>query len=126
MRRINLIDSRGATSDLVLICTQNDGAIEFSLHGELDLANAEHFEHAVTRVIRARLDRIFLDIGALTFLDSRGIAALLLIKDRCDAAGTELVVLGVPSRQVTRILMLAGVDEWLGAVTGRTPQPFWR
>jgi anti-anti-sigma factor len=114
MTGISLSGSRLATSGLAVVCSQDKYTVEFSLHGELHLGNAQHLEHAVTRTMRARLERIVIQIAPLAFADLVGVRALLAISERCGAAQTELAFRGIASPQVMKILALVGADDRLG------------
>jgi anti-anti-sigma factor len=114
MTSIGLSGSRLATSGLAVVCSQDKYTVEFSLHGELNLGNAQHLEHAVTRTMRARLERIVIQIAPLAFADLVGVRALLAISERCGADQTELAFRGIASPQVMKILALVGADKRLG------------
>lgn len=94
--------------------------LEFVLSGELDLSNAPalqgEFTRALDNIVRnqGRPARMILDLRSLTFIDSTGIQALVATKRRCTRYGVRMS-LRVGDSQVSRVLALAGVAEFLGA-----------
>lgn len=94
--------------------------LEFVLSGELDLSNAPALRDELTRaldnVVRTQGSpaRMILDLRSLTFIDSTGIQALVSTKRRCTRYGARMS-LRLGDSQVSRVLALAGVAEFLGA-----------
>jgi anti-sigma B factor antagonist len=78
--------------------------------GALDIAGAYDFEDALRRVERGRPQRLILDLGALDFLDSAGLARILALRVRCRRAHRELELVDTPPA-VRRLLGLAGVAD---------------
>jgi anti-anti-sigma factor len=78
------------------------------LAGEFDLAAIDAFQAAVDAVLNARRELV-LDLSELTFLDSTGIRAFLVVADHVDG-----VVLRRPTQAVRRVLALVGIDGYLG------------
>lgn len=104
-----------------------DGHIVVALRGELDLADAASAAAALTAVA-ARRPEIIVDLAALTFIDSSGVAVLAHGRRQARRAGGNLV-LAAPQQQVRRVLAItrlaesvhASVDEAAGR-TGQTPE----
>jgi anti-anti-sigma factor len=91
-----------------------------SLAGELDLANVAAFSEAIESCRGAECDAVVLDLGGLEFIDSTGIAALLMANDRLSGDGSALRI--IPSRHeaVSRVFELVGVAQSLPFVRERS------
>ncbi len=76
-----------------------------TLSGELDMSNVETFKSAVASL---SADKVVLDMSALRFMDSAGIAALLQTRERIGA-----VVLRAPSPAVRRVIEVTGLTDVL-------------
>lgn len=57
------------------------------LSGELDLAGAPIFEEAARRLARLAPRELLVDIGAVGFIDSMGLRAILAVKGACERQG---------------------------------------
>ena len=79
------------------------------LAGEFDLAALDVFE-AVMSAVQDSQGELVLDLSELTFLDSTGIRAIIVVAG--EAAGG--VVLRRPTPPVRRILDLVGIDGHRG------------
>ena len=79
------------------------------LAGEFDLAAIDAFEAAVGVVLDAQRDLV-LDLSELTFLDSTGIRAFLVVAGQVSGG----VILRRPTQAVRRVLGLVGIDGHLG------------
>jgi anti-sigma B factor antagonist len=86
------------------------GTARVQVSGALDLAGAYDFEDALRRVERSRPHRLVLDLGALDFLDSAGLARILALRVRCRRARRELELVDTPP-VVRRLLGVAGVGD---------------
>jgi anti-sigma B factor antagonist len=78
------------------------------LSGELDLATAPDLEQHLRALEEGEGIRIVLELSGLTFMDSAGLTVIVEAERRAGERGRSLVMRG-PSRQVTRLLELAGV-----------------
>jgi anti-sigma B factor antagonist len=74
-----------------------DGRAVVVLRGELDVADAA----SVAAAVRAR--ELIVDLAGLEFIDSSGLAALLLARKQAREAGGDLL-LAAPQDQVLRVL----------------------
>jgi anti-sigma B factor antagonist len=75
-----------------------------ALRGELDVAEAASVAAALATV--AGGDRaVIVDLAGLEFIDSSGVAALVLVRAQARRAGGDLL-LAAPRDQVTRVLTL--------------------
>jgi len=87
------------------------------LTGEFDLAGVEAFEKASAEVASGA--SVILDLGGLSFLDSSGLRALVILNRRAQAEGWSLT-LANPQPQVVRLLRLTRLDQLL-TVVERSP-----
>jgi anti-sigma B factor antagonist len=89
----------------------NDDEATVYLQGELDLAVAPDVDVAIQRALRHTPRVLHLDLNAVTFLDSCGIAAIVR-GWRC--AGPDTTVrLGPAQPSVERVLAITGVRDAL-------------
>jgi anti-sigma B factor antagonist len=99
-----------------------DGHVVVALRGELDVADAVSVAAALAAVA-AREPEIIVDLAGLEFIDSSGLAALVLARKQARQAGGDLL-LAAPRQQVLRVLAItrlvddfcvhASVDEAAG------------
>jgi len=80
-----------------------------ALRGELDIAEAASVAATLTEVA-ARGPTIIVDLEAVGFMDSSGVAALARGRRRARQAGGDLV-LAAAQRQVARILVLTRLAD---------------
>jgi anti-sigma B factor antagonist len=87
-------------------------AVRVRVTGELDLCREEALRSAVTAVLDARdVGSLVLDVRGVQFLDSSGLRALLVCRDRTKEAGAEFRLAVAPG-PVSRLLAVAGVQGW--------------
>jgi anti-sigma B factor antagonist len=104
-------------SELFHIDGQDDrGRLVVSAYGELDFVSCGELEETLTRLIRAG-DEVVLDVAAVPFVDSTGIAALVTAARRAREAGSSFRVTN-PQPQAMRMFELTGVAELLGVSPG--------
>jgi stage II sporulation protein AA (anti-sigma F factor antagonist) len=87
---------------------ETSGATVVRLVGEIDISNAEALGVELDHVIDGAGDRLVVDLGALEFMDSSGIALLLRT-----AARVTSLELRNPSEVVRRIIEYTGVADVL-------------
>ena len=80
-----------------------------ALHGELDVASADGL-HSLAELAGSFL--VF-DLSDLTFIDSSGIGALLMARNRILAEARGDLVVTSPTAPVRRTLEIVGLDEWI-------------
>ena len=82
---------------------------EFKVSGEVDAHSADSFGTALTTA-GERTSVVMIDMSDVTFMDSSGLRVLVEAQQRAEAGGPSLL-LRSPSRQITRLLDLAGLTE---------------
>lgn len=87
----------------------HEGTLYVQPCGELDVASCEEFDQCVYHALEHRFERLVLDLGQLTFIDSIGLKSVLDLWNRSRADGFPMTV--VPGqRQVQRAFALSGLD----------------
>jgi anti-sigma B factor antagonist len=81
-----------------------------SLRGELDLTSAPVFDRELRAAEATNPRRVVIDLSGLEFMDSTGLRALLLARERAQSDGHELALRRGP-RQVQRVLELTKTAE---------------
>jgi anti-anti-sigma factor len=84
------------------------GALVVKLAGEIDMSNAESLGRAIDGLIDAGTDRLVVDLAALEFMDSSGIAMLLRV-----TADVDTVHIRNPSNVIRRIIESTGLGDVL-------------
>jgi anti-sigma B factor antagonist len=79
--------------------------------GELDLATAPAFERKLLDVTEAGTGEVIVDLTGCSFLDSRGLRALIAAKERLERSDRSLVLV-LSNPIVMRIFQITGFDEW--------------
>ena len=84
-----------------------------ALSGELDISTADRLQDAVSRLCVAEGARaLTLDLRALTFVDSSGLAAIVYTSRLCERYGCELSVIRGP-QSVQDVFEMTGLTELL-------------
>lgn len=83
------------------------------IRGEADLSNAPAIRAALERAFAGGATRIFIDLSALTFMDSTVAAAFFWTKSRVRAMGGTMTVL-CPAQPIRRIFELTALDSIIG------------
>jgi anti-sigma B factor antagonist len=88
------------------------GRRTLALTGELDIASVEALQAAIERMCSDTTTSITLDLRGLTFIDSTGLAAIVLASKLCDTNGYEFALIrGASSTQ--RLFELTGLIDVL-------------
>jgi anti-sigma B factor antagonist len=101
------------SSDLLTVDIDARGsAVVVSVRGELDLATVP--------VLRERLDSLgdvaeapsplVIDLSAVTFIGSAGLALLVELHDKCDVRGTSMAIV-VAGNVVPRAIQVTALDQ---------------
>jgi len=89
------------------------GLVEARLIGDLDLANAPLVRDELVRMLDEGVTKLGIDLSDLTFLDSTGIAALVVVRKHALELGVDLRVHS-PQEAICHVLEACGVDELFG------------
>ncbi len=81
-----------------------------ALHGELDVASVDGLAEALVEVAGSTL---VVDLADLTFMDSTGIGALVVARNRVLASGQGQLVLTKPTAIVRKALEIVGLSQWI-------------
>ena len=93
-----------------------DGAAIVILSGELDLGTVPRMEASLLEQLEQR-GAVLVDLSALSFIDSSGIAALIEAKQ--SANGSRLGFLVAPGSQVDRVFGIASIGDTLRLFSDR-------
>jgi anti-anti-sigma factor len=97
---------------LEVAVSRTDGAQVVRLVGEFDLAGVDAFETELQRNPRSGEGTVVLDLRELTFIDSSGLRAVLMVDREARAGGGQCLIVKGPDR-VNRVLELTGVEQRL-------------
>jgi anti-anti-sigma factor len=89
--------------------TVHDRALVASLHGEIDLSNADELRTAIVRFISSEAHGIVLDLTEVDYLDSAGIQLIYHLREDLRARGQALSLVIPPGSAVDDALRLAGM-----------------
>lgn len=81
-----------------------------TLRGELDIATLPRLEEALEAVLAERPERLVLDLRPLAFLDSSGLRQFIVLADRAQLEGWELVLVR-PGPPMLSIFQITRADE---------------
>lgn len=90
----------------------DDRLVRLSAHGEFDVATAETLRVPLLRQLLAGRRAVALDMSAVCFVDVVAIDLIVEAQQDYLASGATLLITN-PSRQVSRLLHLAGLDRKL-------------
>ena len=104
-----LVTSRGAR--FVAATTQLDsGAPVVSVMGEVDLATAPTLERTLLGVAEDRTGEVIVDLTGCSFLDSRGLTALIATRSRLERSNRRLALV-LSNASVLKIFQITGFDK---------------
>lgn len=86
-----------------------NGMIVVRLQGELDLFNAHRMREALFSCCEGRPQRLVVDLGEVTFLDSTALGVLIETSSRL--GNPARLVLAAPSLETRRALEISGLDR---------------
>jgi len=89
-----------------------DGHAVIALRGELDVATVDRVVRDVSEVIDRHDGPVTVDLHGLAFCDACGLGALIRLAAYAEQAGRSLALIR-PSRALTRIMRITGVDQVL-------------
>ncbi len=104
-----LVTSRGTR--FVAATTQLDsGGPVVSVMGEVDLATAPTLERTLLDVAEDRTGEVIVDLTGCSFLDSRGLTALVAARARLERSNRQLALV-LSNASVLKIFQITGFDE---------------
>jgi anti-sigma B factor antagonist len=85
---------------------------QLMLSGEIDLARAPEIRSAGERIVDSLSagDSLVVDMGAVVFIDSTGLGALVSLRNSATRAGAKLILRRTPP-QVLRVIELSGLKD---------------
>ena len=86
--------------------------VEINLEGEVDLSSADILREALAEGLQSGATTVIVDAARLTYLDSSGIACLVVALKDAAAVGSRLVV-RQPTATVRRVLEITELDRIL-------------
>ena len=96
-----------------VVCTGENRVMVAKVSGEVDHHGAKGMMEEITRQIDTRLPHTFtMDLGAVTFMDSSGIALLLRTHRNMRKLGGKMTVINTP-KQAEKVLKAAGLDKMI-------------
>jgi anti-sigma B factor antagonist len=96
--------------NLEISCTAGDGGVRLIAAGEIDRASAPALHTTLQRAIASTDGPVVVDLGAVSFIDSSGVNALVVARE---AAGSRLR-LGATHHAVRRVLEITALLELFG------------
>lgn len=90
--------------------THDDDLVVVSIDGEIDLANASDLEGEILGAVPNGAAGLVLDLGRLTYLDSRGVRLLLSVAGRLGWRGQGFALAAPTESRCRRVLAMAGVE----------------
>jgi anti-sigma B factor antagonist len=88
----------------------NDGTPVVSVLGEVDRATAQVLEQTLLGVTEDRTGEVIVDLSGCSFLDSRGLGALVATRRRLERSNRRLALV-LSTTSVLRIFQITGFDE---------------
>jgi len=93
---------------VIAVVSDPDGTPVVKLCGEVDISNASEIGAELDRIVGTGTRRLVVDMSALEFMDSSGIAMLLHAAARVDSMAVR-----APSMVVRRIIEATGLEATL-------------
>ena len=103
--------SNGGTPDVTTLTIEvgrSEDAYNLTLRGTLDLSTAERFDAAIDAALMSDAGRVSIDLDALEFVDSTGLAAILRATRRADGNGRLKMTRG--TGEVAQLFRLTALD----------------
>ena len=92
---------------------RRDGVLALAVQGRIDGASVARFEQAVETAIAADDRAVVLDLGALTYVSSAGLRAILLIAKTLWERDGFFALCSVPEK-VREVFEVSGFDKIIG------------
>jgi anti-sigma B factor antagonist len=100
----------GHTYRMDLLLHHEPPATRVEVVGELDAASAPALRDTVRKTLEPAPERLVVDLGGVTFMDSMGLAAVLAAARAAAAEGVGFGVLSPPGSEARLLIELAGVQ----------------
>jgi anti-sigma B factor antagonist len=97
--------------DPVVDVSERGRALVLRLAGELDLYNAPALREALQACVERNPERLVVDLGEVTFVDSTALGAL--VEARSKLRGGDGLALASPGLETRRALEISGLDRHL-------------
>lgn len=110
-----------AKDDFEVTFKREADRVVLCVRGELDLATAPVLKRCLDAAQSDGNGNISLDLGALTFIDSTGLAVMLECQDQAAAKGASLILRN-PGPQAQVLFELAGVRQTLRVEEPESPR----
>ena len=88
------------------------GEVVVAIVGELDVSGAPRVREALLSALSEGAQRVAIDLSGLAFIDSTGLGVLVGAFKRARAQSVDFV-LTKPSKSVSRVFEIAGLDKIL-------------
>jgi len=102
--------------------TDVGGSLVLALRGELDMATAPELAAALDPLLQQGPDEVIIDLSALSFLDSSGIAVLVTGQQELTTQDRRLAVRGARPHAM-KVFEIAGLIDFLGVETAPEESP---
>jgi anti-sigma B factor antagonist len=103
------VTEHGSDRDPVVGIAERGRALVLSLAGELDLFTAPALREALRTTIGRSPERLVVDLGGVTFIDSTALG--LLVEARAQLGNGKALTLAAPGLEVRRALEVSGLDR---------------
>jgi anti-sigma B factor antagonist len=101
-----------AETELSIHAEREGDALRLAVTGELDIGTKNSIIAAASEAQQQGVTKIDVDVSEVTFCDSSGISALVMIVNEAAAAGRQVTIVN-PRTNVRRVLEIAGVFAYL-------------
>jgi anti-sigma B factor antagonist len=101
---------------------RSDGTVVIRLHGEFDMACADRFEDELDGALDGETEALVMDLCGLQFMDSTGLAMLVMLNRTTTEHGIEYTVL-CDGGAVRHVLLETGLDGVLPVMSPRGAVP---
>ena len=91
--------------------TDLEGGQLLQVVGEVDLANVEIVQAAISGSVRSDTSLVVLDLSGTTYLDSTGLAMIFRLAERLSYRRQEFCLVVPPDSPIRRVLQLTSLDQ---------------
>jgi anti-anti-sigma factor len=88
------------------------GVTLVAVSGSIDASTAEEFDRSLAAQLESGPPRLVVDLGAVDYMGSVGLRALVAALQRCRKEGGDLR-LAAPQPGIVRVMSMSGMDEVL-------------